>query len=44
MDPFGFFDTEDQNEAVLRGAARALTSGGRLALKIVNGGYALGTA
>jgi hypothetical protein len=37
MDAFGFFDTEDEHEAVLREAARVLASGGRLALKVVNG-------
>ena len=41
MDAFGFFDTEDENEAVLREAARVLTSGGRLALKVANGGQIL---
>ena len=38
MDAFGFFDTEEEHEAVLREAARVLTIGGRLVLKIVNGG------
>lgn len=37
MDAFGIFDTEDEHEAVLREAARVLTAGGRLALKVVNG-------
>jgi len=41
MDAFGFFDTEDEHEAVLREAARVLTSGGHLGLKIVNGGPVL---
>jgi ubiquinone/menaquinone biosynthesis C-methylase UbiE len=41
MDAFGFFDTEDENEAVLREAARVLTSGARLGLKVVNGGQIL---
>jgi ubiquinone/menaquinone biosynthesis C-methylase UbiE len=41
MDAFGFFDTEDEHEAVLREAARVLTAGGRLALKVVNGGLVL---
>jgi hypothetical protein len=43
MDAFGFFDTDDENEAVLREAARVLTSGGRLGLKVVNGGHVLDT-
>jgi SAM-dependent methyltransferase len=38
MEAFGFFDTEDENKAVLREAARVLTTGGRLGLKVVNGG------
>jgi ubiquinone/menaquinone biosynthesis C-methylase UbiE len=38
MDAFGFFDTEEEHEAVLREAARVLTTGGRLVLKVVNGG------
>ena len=38
MDAFGFFDTEEEHEAVLRDAARVLTTGGRLVLKVVNGG------
>jgi hypothetical protein len=41
MDAFGFFDTEDEHEAVLREAARVLTTDGRLALKVVNGGLVL---
>ena len=41
MDAFGFFDTEEEHEAVLREAARVLTTGGRLALKVVNGGPVL---
>jgi ubiquinone/menaquinone biosynthesis C-methylase UbiE len=41
MDAFGFFDTEEEHEAVLREAARVLTIGGRLALKVVNGGLVL---
>ena len=41
MDAFGFFDTEEEHEAVLREAARVLTTGGRIALKVVNGGLVL---
>jgi hypothetical protein len=41
MDAFGFFDTEEEHEAVLREAARVLSTGGRLALKVVNGGPVL---
>jgi len=41
IDAFGFFDTEEEHEAVLREAARVLTNGGRLALKVVNGGLVL---
>lgn len=41
MDAFGFFDNENDHEAVLREAARVLTTGGRLALKVVNGGLVL---
>jgi ubiquinone/menaquinone biosynthesis C-methylase UbiE len=43
MDAFGFFDTEEEHEAILREAARVLTTGGRLALKVVNGGIVLDT-
>ena len=43
MDAFGFFDTENENEAVLREAARVLTCGGRLGLKVVNGGQVIDT-
>ena len=38
MDAFGFFDTEEEHDEVLREAARVLTTGGRLMLKVVNGG------
>ena len=41
MDAFGFFETEAEHDAVLREAARVLVSGGRLALKIVNGGFVI---
>ena len=41
MDAFGFFDTDEEHDAVLREAARVLTAGGRLALKIVNGGQVI---
>ena len=37
LDAFGFFETEQEHEAVLQESARVLTSGGRLALKVVNG-------
>jgi hypothetical protein len=38
MDAFGFFDAEEEHEAVLREAGRVLTTGGRLVFKVVNGG------
>jgi ubiquinone/menaquinone biosynthesis C-methylase UbiE len=43
MDAFGFFETEDEDDAVLREAARVLTPGGHLGLKVVNGGPVLDT-
>ena len=43
MDAFGFFETEEEHDAILRETARVLTTGGRLALKIVNGGLVLNT-
>ena len=41
MDAFGFFDTDEEHHAVLREAARVVTVGGRVALKVVNGGVVL---
>lgn len=41
LDAFGFFETDDEHEAVLREAARILVTGGRLVLKVVNGGIVL---
>lgn len=43
LDAFGFFDTEEEDEAVLHEAARVLMPGGRLGLKIVNGSHVLET-
>lgn len=43
MDAFGFFETEEEHNAVLREAARVLTTDGRLGLKVVNGGLVLDT-
>ena len=43
MDAFGFFETEEEHAAVLREAARVLTTGGHLGLKVVNGGPVLDT-
>jgi hypothetical protein len=37
IDAFGFFETEEEHEAVLQQTAQALTIGGRLVLKVVNG-------
>jgi ubiquinone/menaquinone biosynthesis C-methylase UbiE len=37
IDAFGFFETDEENEAVLSEAVRVLAPGGRLALKVVNG-------
>jgi len=41
IDAFGFFDTEEEHNAVLREAARVVAIGGRLAMKVVNGGLVL---
>ena len=41
LDALGFFDTEEENTSVLCEAARVLKPGGRLALKVVNGGPVL---
>ena len=40
IDALGFFDTEEEHKAVLLEASRVVTIGGRLALKVVNGGPA----
>jgi len=40
-DAFGFFDSDEEHDAVLREAARILIPGGRLAIKVVNGGMVL---
>jgi len=37
IDAFGFFDTDEENEAILSEAVRVLAPGGRLGLKVVNG-------
>jgi hypothetical protein len=41
MDAFGFFDAEEENEAVLAEIAHTLVSHGRLGLKVVNGSQIL---
>jgi SAM-dependent methyltransferase len=41
MDAFGFFETDDENHAVLREAARIVRPAGRFAMKVVNGGLVL---
>ena len=43
MDAFGFFETDEEHDDALREAARVLTPGGRLGLKVVNGGNVLTT-
>jgi ubiquinone/menaquinone biosynthesis C-methylase UbiE len=40
-DALGFFETDDEHDAVLLEAARVLKTGGRMALKVVNGGQVL---
>jgi hypothetical protein len=37
MDAFGFFETDEENEAVLAEVRRLLAPGGRIGLKVVNG-------
>ena len=37
MDAFGFFDPEKDHQTVMQEAARVLTTGARLVLKVVNG-------
>jgi SAM-dependent methyltransferase len=37
MDAFGFFEAEEENEAVLAEIVRVLAPGGRVGLKVVNG-------
>ncbi len=37
IDAFGFFETDEENETVLREAVRVLVPGGRFGLKVVNG-------
>ena len=37
-DAFGFFEAEEENDAVLAETVRVLVPGGRLVLKVVNGG------
>jgi ubiquinone/menaquinone biosynthesis C-methylase UbiE len=37
IDAFGFFETDEEDEAVLSEAARVLAPAGRLGLKVVNG-------
>jgi ubiquinone/menaquinone biosynthesis C-methylase UbiE len=41
IDAFGFFETEEENEAVLGEAVRVLVPGGRFGMKVVNGGTVL---
>jgi ubiquinone/menaquinone biosynthesis C-methylase UbiE len=37
IDAFGFFDTDEENDAVLREVARVVRSEGRFGMKVVNG-------
>ena len=37
MDAFGFFETEEEHETVVREAGRIVRNGGTLMLKVVNG-------
>lgn len=41
MDAFGFFETDEENDAVLREAARVVRPGGGIGMKVVNGGSVL---
>jgi ubiquinone/menaquinone biosynthesis C-methylase UbiE len=41
MDAFGFFDTEEEHEAVAQEASRVLRTDGRLVLKVVNARHVL---
>jgi SAM-dependent methyltransferase len=43
IDAFGFFDTDEENELALKEAARVLVAGGRLVLKVANGGLIIDT-
>jgi ubiquinone/menaquinone biosynthesis C-methylase UbiE len=43
IDALGFFETDEENEAVLGEACRVLAPGGRLGLKVVNGAPILAT-
>ena len=43
IDALGFFESESENEMVLREAARVLVPGGRFGLKVVNGAAVLAT-
>jgi ubiquinone/menaquinone biosynthesis C-methylase UbiE len=43
IDAFGFFETEEEHDTILREAARVLRTGGCLGLKVVNGSTVLTT-